>query len=421
MVIANPPPAPWRPYGAAEELYHRDNPEIMLSGPANTGKSLGCLKYLHSCCIQFPGMRALILRKTLTSLTASGLVTYREKVIPGFSVQFYGGGRERPAQYEYANKSVAVVGGMDKAAKVLSAEYDLIYVQQAEELTEAEWETLTTRLGRDGVKPYAQLIGDCNPDAPHHWIKQREARGSLVMLESRHEDNPTVTLEYLARLDALTGVRKLRLRHGIWAAAEGMVYEGWDRSVHLIDRRDLPDEWPRDVAIDFGYVNPFVAQVWAEDPDGTLILDREIYRTQTLVEDHARDLLASMNGRRPREVVCDHDAEGRATFARITGWKTIPADKAVTAGIQDVQRRLMVGGNGRPGLQIMRDAVLTVDASLREAGRPASTAEEFESYIWDTNNGTARGERPVKENDHGMDAMRYLMKRRARAVRFRPL
>jgi phage terminase large subunit len=62
----------------------------------------------------------------------------------------------------------------------------------------------------------------------------------------------------------------------------------------------------------------------------------------------------------------------------------------------------------------MRDAVLTVDRSLREAGKPTSTAEEFESYVWDTNNGAARGERPVKENDHGMDALRYLMKRKAR-------
>jgi phage terminase large subunit len=362
----------------------------------------------------YPGMRALILRKTLTSLTAAGLVTFREKVIPGFAVQFYGGGRERPAQYEYANKSVAVVGGMDKAAKVLSAEYDLIYVQQAEELTEAEWETLSTRLGRDGVKSAAQLIGDCNPDAPTHWIKRRADRGALLMLESRHEDNPTVTPEYLARLDALTGVRKLRLRHGIWAAAEGLIYEGWDRSKHLIDRGFLPKEWPTDIAIDFGYVNPFVAQVWREDPDGVLYLEREIYRTQTLVEDHARALLDYLGGRRPRLVVCDHDAEGRATFQRITGWRTLPADKSVSAGIQEVQSRLNVGGDGRPRIQIMRDAVLTADASLRDVGKPTCTAEEFESYIWDTNNGAARGERPLKENDHGMDALRYLCKRKAR-------
>jgi phage terminase large subunit len=359
-------------------------------------------------------MRALLLRKTLTSLTASGLVTYREKVLPGFSVRFYGGGRERPAQYEYANGSVAVVGGLDHASKVLSSEYDLIYVQQAEELTEAEWETLSTRLGRDGKKPAAQLLGDCNPDAPHHWIKQRSSRGDLVMLESRHEDNPTVTPEYLARLDALTGVRKQRLRYGIWAAAEGMIYEGWEPAVHLISRRELPAEWPTDIAIDFGFVNPFVAQVWREDPDGVLILERELYHTQVLVEDHARQIVRHLGTRRPRSVVCDHDAEGRATFQRVTGWRTLPADKAVSAGIQEVQSRLNVGANGRPGLQIMRDAPLVVDASLREAGKPTSTAEEFESYVWDTNNGAARGERPLKENDHGMDALRYLMKRKAR-------
>lgn len=363
--------------------------------------------------IQWPGARALIIRKTLTSLTASGLVTYRDKVLPGFSVQFFGGSRDRPAAYQYGNGSTVVVGGMDKASKIMSAEYDLIYVQEATELTEAEWEALTTRL-RNGVMPYQQIIGDCNPDAPTHWLKVRADQGRTLMLFSQHADNPTVTLEYLARLDALTGVRRLRLRDGVWAAAEGLIYENWNPAVHLIERRELPAEWPTDIAVDFGYVNPFVAQVWREDPDGVMILEREIYHTQRLVEDHARDLLAYLDGRRPRVVVCDHDAEGRATFQRVTGWRTLPADKAVAAGIQEVQSRLNVGANGRPGLQIMRDAPLVVDASLREAGKPTSTAEEFESYVWDVNNGAARGERPLKENDHGQDALRYLMKRKAR-------
>ena len=42
--------------------------------------------------------------------------------------------------------------------------------------------------------------------------------------------------------------------------------------------------------IDFGYwPDPFVCQWWAKSPEGAFY--RELYRTKTLVEDHARRIL----------------------------------------------------------------------------------------------------------------------------------
>jgi hypothetical protein len=108
------------------------------------------------------------------------------------------------------------------------------------------------------------------------------------MIESRHEDNPTVTESYLETLQALTGVRYQRLYLGKWVAAEGIVYEEWDRKLHMLDRFEIPRNWPRYWAIDFGFTNPFVWQAWATDPDGRLIRYKEIYMSQRLVEDQAR-------------------------------------------------------------------------------------------------------------------------------------
>jgi hypothetical protein len=122
------------------------------------------------------------------------------------------------------------------------------------------------------------------------------------MLYSRHEDNPRLFdgagqvseygAAYMAKLDALTGVRKERCAGARqWAAAEGIIYEGWRPEVHLSDRKQLPYEWTRVWGVDFGYTNPFVWQQWAIDPDGRLWLEREIYRTQRIVEDHAKEIL----------------------------------------------------------------------------------------------------------------------------------
>lgn len=401
----------FRARGAAADLiFDRREDEVVLAGPAGTGKSRACLEYVHKQLIQYPGSRALALRKTHISLVESAVVTYREKVLdPADGVSFYGGSQQEPAAFRYPNGSRLLLGGMDRPGKVMSKEYDLIYVQEATELNENEWETLTTRL-RWGVMPVQQLVGDCNPDAPTHWLKRRGDAGKTVLLESRHEDNPSVTPEYLAKLDALTGVRYLRLRLGLWAAAEGMVYEAWDRAIHLVDRFEIPGTWPRYWSVDFGYTNPFVWQCWAEDYDGRLYLEREIYRTQRLVEDHARDILrVTARLPRPQAIYCDHDAEDRATLERHLEMTTEGAYKAVSPGLQAVASRLRPAGDGLPRLVFFRDALVERDPALDESKRPASTVEEFDGYVWDTANGRRTGEAPVKRDDHGMDALRYMV------------
>ena len=403
---------------------------------------------LHLAALQHPGIRCLIVRKTAVSLGSTTLVTFEQQVIAASLasriVRWFGGSPREAPGYRYSNGSRIVVGGMDKPEKVLSSEWDLIFCDEATELTETDWEILGTRL-RHGKLPWQQQIAACNPAHPQHWLNQRANSGRVVRLLSRHEDNPayvrsdgTLTprgVDYMAKLDALSGIRRMRYRDGRWASADGVIYEQWDPAVHLIDRHPIPDHYPRFWAIDFGYTNPFVCQFWAEDPDGRLIMYREIYMTRRLVEDHAAQilqlvteptpgvaqvegkdiLLAVQAGRRrwteprPRAVVCDHDAEGRATLERHTGLSTTPAHKAVTEGIQAFDARLKVAGDGRPRLVIMRDSVVERDQALVDAKKPACTSEEIPGYVWAVKPGGDLKEEPLKVDDHGCDGGRYLV------------
>lgn len=352
-------------------------------------------------------MRAILIRKTRVSMNQSTLVTWEKKVEP--ALDGVSPLRSQEQEYRYPNGSIVAVGGMDKPSKVLSSEWDLAYIQEATELSEDEMETIDTRL-RNGVKPLQQLVMDCNPDAPTHWLKQRCDAGRTVMLYSRHEDNPTVTLEYLASLDALTGVRYLRFRLGLWAAAEGMVYEEWDPAIHVVERFDIPRDWPRFWVVDFGYTNPFVWQAWAEDPDGRLFRYREIYMTKRLVEDHAKDILRWTAGEpRPRVIICDHDAEDRATLERHVGMSTTPAQKAVSPGLQAVAARLRPAGDGKPRIAYLKDSLVERDSALADVKAPTCTEEEYDSYIWDTSANRRKGEQPVKKFDHGLDGSRYMV------------
>lgn len=385
------------------------SPECLLSGPAGTGKSRMCLEKLYRWALQCPGSRHLILRKTRESLTQAALQTFETKVVPVGDPILSGPQRNMRQQYVLPNGSQIVVGGLDKATKVMSTEYDLIYIQEATECTEDDWEHATTRL-RDGVVPFRQVMADCNPAYPGHWLYQRCQAGLTKLYETRHEDNPSVTAEYIARLDRLTGVRYKRLRLGLWVAAEGTVYEGWDPAVHVVDRFEIPRQWPRYWSVDFGFTNPFVWQAWAQDGDGRLYCYREIYRTGRLVEDHAREILALTGGEpAPSAVVCDTDAEDRATLERYLGIGTMSAHKSLSDGIQAVASRLRPAGDGKPRLFFLRDSLVERDPDLVEKKRPASTVEEFDSYVWNEGGGRRKGEEPLKENDHGMDAMRYLV------------
>lgn len=412
----------YNPRGAAADIFSLRDPEIIVSGPAGTGKSFAILQKLHLAALKYPMARILMVRKTRRSLTESGMVTYWQKVRPDLDrVQW----KPSMQQYQYPNGSILAVGGLDKPSKIMSSEWDIIYPQEATELSEQDWEACTIRL-RNGKMPYQQIIGDCNPDAPTHWLKQRAVNGKTRMLESRHEDNPLlfdasgmITEEgkrYLTMLESLSGVRLARYRYGIWSSAEGTVYEdSWDRARNVIDKRDIPLEWPRYLVVDFGFTHPFVCLWAAQDPDGRLIVYHQIYMTKRLVEDHAKEIKrVSRWGQAggdplPRAIICDHDAEDRATLERHLGFMTIPAQKNVSAGIQLVASRFKPAGDNKPRLMIMRDCLVERDRDLADKKQPTCLEDEPDVYVWDTRQGAKKGDQPVKENDHGLDCARYLV------------
>ncbi|WP_237724798.1 phage terminase large subunit [Deinococcus alpinitundrae] len=405
----------YEPLGAARELFFARDAEVVLDGPAGTGKSRGILEKLNALALKYPGMRALIVRKTRASLTDTTLVTWEEHVHPGCDTTNQQ--RRVRQSYTYPNGSEIVVGGMDKSIKIMSSEYDIICAFEATEFYEEDWEAMTTRL-RNGVMPYQQLLGDCNPGAPGHWLNVRMKRGQARRILCQHEDNPRLFdrqgkltgygQDYISKLDNLTGVRYQRLRKGQWVAAEGMVYSDWDDKLNLVEFFDPPSAWSKIRVVDFGYTNPFVCQWWAIDPDGRMFLYREIYFTHRLVEDHAAQIRELSGSERYEATICDHDAEDRATLERYLRCSTLPAYKAVTTGIQAVEGRIRPAKDGKPRLTIMRGVLVETDVDLVEAKKPTNTYDELPGYVYPTSKaGVTEKEAPVKRDDHGMDTMRY--------------
>lgn len=352
-------------------------------------------------------MRAAILRKTRESLTQTAQVTFEQKVMqPAECIPFH----HEDQEYRYPNGSRVVVGGLDKPQKILSSEYDIIYIQEATECEEDDVEILITRL-RNNVLPYQQLLLDCNPDDPNHWLNLRCVRGRTRRLQSKHTDNPTVTPEYLAMLDALTGFRRLRLRDGIWAGAEGQYFSEWNPDVHICEQFDIPEHWTRWVCLDYGFADPFCALWFARDPDDKyhIYIYREAYGVG-LRDDRQAKLVASLSRNEKIQWYISDPAtfnnrteQQKPSIARVyweNGLRPLaPGVNKRIPGWQAVRKALADGkeaGRERPRLQILEGRAPNLVRTLPTMVADPLNTEDLADKI-----------KGRKTEDHAVDALRY--------------
>jgi PBSX family phage terminase large subunit len=392
--------APWRD----------TSPDLLLTGAAGGGKSRLAAEKIHAYCLKYPNSTALMVRKTKTDALKS-IVPFMKKTVIGddHRVRFVNN------TFYYYNGSVIYHGGMHGDAeregiRSIGGEggLDIAWMEEAIAFTRKDKEELSMRL-RHTSAPWQQLIMTTNPDTPYHWIyKDIIQGGNGSVYYSTFRDNPHNAKNYVNRLEKISGVMHDRMVLGKWCQAEGIVYDEYDASVHLIDSFEIPKEWDRFRSIDFGYTNPFVCQWWARDTDGNLYRYRELYKTRVLVEDHAKTINEHSQGERYVSTVADHDAEDRATLER-HGIKTKPAIKEVKAGIQATKELLTIKPNGKPSIYLLRDSLIERDEYLYDEGKPTCTEEEIVGYVWRKfEDGKMDKEEPVKLDDHGMDTMRYL-------------
>jgi len=401
--------------GGAREVFDSTAREVLVEGPARTGKSRSLLEKAYAVALKYPGARILLVRKTRASMSESVLQTLEDHVLPANASWLGSAKRTHREAYRLPNGSVIVPGGMDHTDKIMSTEWDRIFAFEWTEASEHDHERLLTRLSNNATR-FRQMMCDCNPAQPSHWLNQRAIKGKMQRIHSRHEDNPRLHdgttwtplgVEYLATLDALSGVRRARLKDGKWAQADGTVYEHeWRPDLHVIDA--MPDgwqNWRKYRAIDFGYNDPFVC-LWIADSGEALYVYRELYMSGRIVEDHARQIVDLSRGEEYVATVADHDREDRETLAR-HGVHTTPAQKAIEQGIDAVRARLRVGANGRPGMYLLASSLVEYDRRLSDSKRPTCMREEFDAYVWAQRAGGTAKDTPQDKDNHAMDALRY--------------
>lgn len=240
----------------------------------------------------------------------------------------------------------------------------------------------------------------CNPSVPSSWLAEDFGLAGGHIAKEGHKaiacnplDNYYLPPEFIRNLKSLTGVARERYLYGKWVGSDGLVYDKWDRQVHVTEKPDPPKRVV--LGIDEGYTDPFVVVRIHLDSDGRGHIASEFYQSG-LTEDEKIAAVREMLGSDEAECVVDSAAPALIESMRRRGLNALPANKvqgSVAHGINLVQTRLVKQGDGLPRL--------TVDPNC------TNTIREFESYEWKVRPDGASKDDPQDRDNHAMDALRY--------------
>ncbi|WP_302509148.1 PBSX family phage terminase large subunit [uncultured Ruminococcus sp.] len=243
--------------------------------------------------------------------------------------------------------------------------------------------------------PGAKLIATTNPDSPEHWLKKEyiDRRTELDMLVVRFllDDNTTLDPQYVTAVKAeYTGVFYNRFILGEWCLAEGIVYPQFDRTQHMRQLDSPQGKWY--ISVDYGTLNAFSAGLWCYDGKQAYRAAEWYYsgraqRRQLTNTQYLKHIQALAGGRNIEAVVVDPSAASFITELRQAGFTVRKGKNDVVDGIRRVSTALQQGK-------------LLFSPACQDCIR------EFSLYRWDEK---AAEDRPIKENDHAMDDVRYFV------------
>lgn len=313
-----------------------------------------------------------------------------------------------------------IFGGKDERSQDLIQGITLagLFCDEVALMPESFVNQATGRCSVDGSKYWF----NCNPDGPYHWFKTNWIDRSVGYLgksnvERQHkeaaekkqeisfkkllyvhftmDDNLSLSEEIKARYrESYSGVFYKRYILGLWAMAEGIIYDMFDVDKHV--KKVIANLYNsgRYVSIDYGIQNATVFLLWNRGVDGKWYCIREYYYSgrdnakQRTDAEYVKDFETFLGGMKIKGVIVDPSAASFIAALRQAGYPVLKAKNDVEDGIR------LVG-------TLLNQEKIAFSASC------VNTIKEFASYIWDAK-AVDRGEdAPIKQHDHAMDAVRY--------------
>ena len=313
-----------------------------------------------------------------------------------FEVQYNRGDHVITARRGNVENRFYLFGGRDESSYTLIQGITLagVMLDEVALMPRSFVEQALARCSVEGAKFWF----NCNPETPRHWFREewilKAPEHNALHLHFTMEDNPSLSEETRERYRTMySGVFYQRYVLGLWVMAEGIIYDMFDQTENTYREGpvDMRFRCPRCLAVDYGTTNPCVFLEIFDD-DGITRVEREYRwdsrkeRRQKTDEECADELMEFMGEHCP--VFVDPSAASFIAALERRGVYVIAADNNVLDGIRKtgnlIQRRRLLVNESCSGL-----------------------LDELGTYRWDDKAAMRGEEKPVKECDHSVDALRY--------------
>lgn len=243
---------------------------------------------------------------------------------------------------------------------------------------------------------------NCNPENPLHWFRQewilKAPEKNALHLHFLMDDNPGLDEDTRRRYRSMySGVFYQRYILGRWVMSEGLIYDMFDQTENVYQRApaSMRHRAQRFITCDYGTTNPCVFLDIYDDGE-TIRVEREYRwdsrkeRRQKTDQEYADDFMEFM-GKDWCTVLVDPSAASFIVALRQRGVYVREAANEVLDGIRKV------------GTLFQRRALLVNEAHCM------GLIGELGTYLWDEKAALRGEEKPVKQQDHGPDALRYFV------------
>ena len=313
-----------------------------------------------------------------------------------FEVQYNRGDHVITARRGNVENRFYLFGGRDESSYTLIQGITLagVMLDEVALMPRSFVEQALARCSVEGAKFWF----NCNPENPRHWFREewilKAPEHNALHLHFTMEDNPSLSEETRERYRTMySGVFYQRYVLGLWVMAEGIIYDMFDQTENTYREGpvDMRFRCPRCLAVDYGTTNPCVFLEIFDD-DGITRVEREYRwdsrkeRRQKTDEEYADDLMEFMGEHCP--VFVDPSAASFIAALERRGVYVIAADNNVLDGIR------------KTGNLIQRRRLLVNETCV-------GLLDELGTYRWDDKAAMRGEEKPVKECDHSVDALRY--------------
>jgi PBSX family phage terminase large subunit len=261
-------------------------------------------------------------------------------------------------------------------------------------LTKYRFEQIRARL-RQGENQ--QMLITTNPGSKNHFLYQYftdKNNENRSIHYGKIYDNRHLGADYIEDMEQTYSSDEL---NGLWTQSIGAVYDEFSHEIHVKDPDVSSMEYY--LAIDFGTDNPFACLLVGVDTNERIYIIDEIYLRNRIMFDLIEPITDMINDRTIEIGICDNNRPDSAI--ELQNELDIPIQrvnfkqKYVMSGINKVKKLLRVGVDGQPSLYV--------------SPRCENTIREFETYTWDRTKDETGKDRPLKRDDHAMDALRYLV------------